>query len=103
LALNALIQARDAEAAIAHKTIELRQKQAQELIWQYTKYKALAVGLNPIAFLDLLGAVADLAVIRSLARLYGLPITGYEAGKIWKTILFSSGDCCWVNWAAVYF
>jgi len=92
LALNALIQARDAEAAIAHKTIELRQKEAEELIWQFTKYKALAVGLNPIAFLDLLGgAVADLALIRSLARLYGLPMTGYEAGKIWQTILFSSG------------
>jgi len=92
LALNALIQARDAEAAIAHKTIELRQKEAEELIWQFTKYKALAVGLNPIAFLDLLGgAVADLALIRSLARLYGLPVTDYEAGKIWKTILFSSG------------
>jgi hypothetical protein len=26
-----------------------------------------------------------------LARLYGLPITSYEAGKILKTILFSSG------------
>ena len=93
LALNALIQARDAEAAIAHKTIELRQKEAEKLIWQFTKYKALAVGLNPIAFLDLLGgAVADLALIRSLARLYGLPMTGYEAGKIWRTILFSSGS-----------
>jgi len=34
--------------------------------------------------------VADLALIR-LARLYGLPMTGYEAAKILKTILFSSG------------
>ncbi len=37
------------------------------------------------------GTVADLLLIRSLARLYGLPITSYEAGKILKTILFSSG------------
>ncbi len=92
LALNALLQAREAEAAIAHKTMKLRQKEAEDLIWQYTKYKALAVGLNPIAFLDVLGGVvADLAVILSLARLYGLPMTSYEAGKIWRTILFSSG------------
>lgn len=92
LALNALVQARDAEAAIARKTIDLRQKAAEDLIWEYTKYKALAVGLNPIAFLDLLGGVvADLALIRSLARLYSLPMTGYEAQRIWKTILFSSG------------
>lgn len=32
-----------------------------------------------------------MALIRSLARLYGLPMTGYEAGKVLKTILFSSG------------
>ncbi len=92
LALNALIQAREAEEAIAQKTIDLRQQQAENLIWQFTKYKALVVGLNPIAFLDVLGGtLADLALIRSLSRLYGLPMTGYEAGKMLKTILFSSG------------
>ncbi|MBD2337673.1 DUF697 domain-containing protein [Calothrix sp. FACHB-156] len=92
LALNALIQAREAEAAIAQKTIDLRQQEAEEIIWQFTKYKALVVGLNPIAVLDILGgAIADLLLIRSLARLYGLPITSYEAGKILKTILLSSG------------
>ncbi|MEH2296143.1 GTP-binding protein [Nostoc sp.] len=92
LALNALIQARDAEAAIAQKTIDLREQEAENIIWQFSKYKALAVMLNPIAFLDILGGtVADLALIRALARLYGLPMTSYEAGKILKTILFSSG------------
>ncbi|BCL34367.1 hypothetical protein NSMS1_08140 [Nostoc sp. MS1] len=92
LALNALIQARDAEAAIAQKTIDIRQQEAENIIWQYTKYKALAVALNPIAFFDIIGGtVADLALIRSLARLYGLPMTSYEAGKILKTILMSCG------------
>lgn len=81
LALNALIQARDAEAVIAQKTIDLREREAEDIIWQFTKYKALAVMLNPIAFLDILGGtVADLALIRALARLYGLPMTSYEAG-----------------------
>ncbi|MEC4813904.1 MAG: GTP-binding protein [Scytonema sp. PMC 1069.18] len=92
LALNALVQARDAEEAIATHTITLRQEEAEDLIWRFTKYKAVGVGLNPIAVLDVLGGtVADLALIRSLARLYGLPITSYEAGKILKTILLSSG------------
>lgn len=92
LALNALLQAKDAEAAIAQKTIEQRSQAAEDLIWQYAKYKALAVGLNPIAFLDLLGGfVADLALIRALARLYNLPMTGFEAAKLLKTILFSAG------------
>jgi len=92
LALNALIQAREATAEIAHKSVELRQKEAEDLIWQFTRYKALAVALNPVAFLDLLGGVvADLALIRSLAKVYGLPMTGYEAAKLLRTILLSSG------------
>lgn len=92
LALNALVQARDAEENIARKTLELRDKEAEDLIWQYTKYKAIAVAVNPIAFLDIIGGtVADLALIRALAKLYNLPITSYQAGKLWKTILLSSG------------
>jgi small GTP-binding protein len=72
LALNALIQARESEENIAHK--------------------ALAIGLNPIAFLDIIGGlITDLALIRALAKLYGLPMTGYEASELLKTILFSSG------------
>ena len=92
LALNALVQARDAEENIVRKTIELRDKEAEDLIWKFTKYKALAVALNPIAVLDVLGGtVADLALIRELARLYNLPMTSYQAGKLWNKILFSSG------------
>ncbi|HIK10433.1 MAG TPA: DUF697 domain-containing protein [Oscillatoriaceae cyanobacterium M33_DOE_052] len=92
IALNALTQVRDAEAKIANLTIQGRQTEAEKLIWQFARYKGLAVAVNPIAFLDLLGGVvADLALIRALARLYGLPMTGYEAGKLWQQILFSGG------------
>jgi hypothetical protein len=92
IALNALFQARNAEASIAKKTLDLRKAEAEDIIWRYTKYKALAVALNPIGVLDVLGgAVADLALIRSLSRLYGLPMTSYEAGKLWKKIVLSSG------------
>jgi uncharacterized protein len=92
LALNALIQARDAEAVMAQKTMKLRAAEAEDIIWKFTKYKALAVGLNPVPVLDVIcGTVADLALIRSLARLYGLPMTSYEASRILKTIFFSSG------------
>ncbi|AFZ47676.1 GTP-binding protein HSR1-related protein [Cyanobacterium stanieri PCC 7202] len=90
LALNALNQAKIAQENIAHKTVELRQKEAEKIIWQYAKYKALIVAVNPIALVDLLvGAIADLTMIRALARLYGLPITSYEAGKLWQTIVKS--------------
>lgn len=92
LALNALFQARDAEANMAKKTLEFRKAEAEDLIWRFTKYKSLAVALNPIGVLDVLGgAIADLTLIRSLSRLYGLPMTSYEAGKLWKKIVVSSG------------
>ncbi|MGK7900613.1 MAG: GTP-binding protein [Hormoscilla sp.] len=92
LALNALVQAREAETSIASKTVEYRSEQAEELIWQFTRYKAIAVGVNPIALLDIMGgAVTDLALIRELGKLYNLPMTNYTASKLWKTIVFSSG------------
>ncbi|HEY9906117.1 MAG TPA: DUF697 domain-containing protein [Thermosynechococcaceae cyanobacterium] len=93
LALNALAQARDAEAALANKILELRHAEAEDLIWKFVRYKAIAVALNPIAVLDLVGGfVSDLAMIRALSELYGLPVTRHEAGKLWKTILLSSGS-----------
>ncbi|ERN41429.1 GTPase SAR1 [Rubidibacter lacunae KORDI 51-2] len=92
LALNALFQAREAEVAIAQTTLQMRRELAEALIWRYARNKSIAVGINPIAVLDAIGgAIADLALIRALARLYGLPMTSHEAGKLWRTILFSSG------------
>lgn len=93
LAINALAQAETAEAEIARKTLDIRQAEAEALIWKYAQYKALIVAANPIAIFDLIGGcIADLALIRALARLYGLPITSHEAGKLWRTIIISSGS-----------
>lgn len=92
IALNALTQTRDAESKMASIALNARSEQAEKLIQQFTQYKALAVALNPIPIIDLLGgSVADLLLIRSLARLYGLPMTSYEAGNLLKQILFSGG------------
>ena len=93
LALNALSQARTAETRIAQRIVELRNIEAEALIWKFTRYKAIAIALNPIAVLDLIGgAISDVAMIRALADLYGLPMTRYEAGKLLQTILVSSGS-----------
>jgi len=92
LALNALVQTQAAEARIAQKTLDVHHQQAEALIWQYTRSKALAIAVNPIALLDIPGgAIADLALIRALSRLYGLPLNRHEARKLWRTMLLSSG------------
>ncbi len=93
LALNALVQTREAEQRIAQQMLLARQGAATELIRQYARNKAIAVGLNPIALLDMLGgALSDLALIRALAKLYGLPMTSHQAGKLLQKILLSSGS-----------
>lgn len=92
LALNALRQARETEANLARKTLKLHRLEAEDLIWQFAKWKAIAIAVNPIAGLDLLGgAMTDLIMIRNLAKLYGLPMTNHEAGKLLQSILWSSG------------
>lgn len=92
LALNALVQAKDIEENMARKIIELRQKEAEKLIWRFVQYKSVAVAINPIGLIDVMGGIiTDLMLIRALSKLYNLPMTGYEAGKLWQTILLSSG------------
>jgi small GTP-binding protein len=92
VAIHALIQARNLQHKIAAKTIDHRQQAAEELIWNYAKYKALAIALNPLGIIDIFaGTLTDLALIRALARLYGLPMTSHEAAKLWRNILISAG------------
>ncbi len=92
IALNALRQAGVIEQRLAEETSELNQANADGLIWQYAKYKAIAVSLNPIAIIDMLGGIgSDIVMIRSLSRLYGFPMTRFEASKLWQSIIRSSG------------
>ncbi|MGD1862068.1 MAG: DUF697 domain-containing protein [Leptolyngbyaceae cyanobacterium] len=92
IALNALREADSLEADMARRAIALHHDEAEALIWKFARYKALAVALNPVAVLDLAGGfVTDLAMIRSLAKLYSLPITQHEAKQLWQAIAKSSG------------
>lgn len=92
VALNALKQAGEIEQTLAKETAELNQANADELIWKYAKYKAIAVAFNPVAILDVLGGIgSDMVMIRSLSRLYGFPMTRFEASKLWQSIIRSSG------------
>jgi uncharacterized protein len=92
LALNALRGTRETEEAIARKTVKLHKAEAEDLIWKFAKWKSIAIAINPIAVLDMVGGAAtDLIMIRALAQLYGLPMTRYEAGSLLNTILISSG------------
>ncbi len=92
VALNTLHQANRVDTNLATATAALNQAAADDIILQFAKYKSAAVALNPVAVLDLLGGVAsDLVMIRNLAKLYGFPMTNFEASKLWQAIVRSSG------------
>jgi hypothetical protein len=93
IAINALVQARSSEYNLAAATLDLMSDEASKLVWRFAQYKALAVTLNPIVFFDVLGGIfVDLVMVRSLAKLYNLPITTYETSKLFKGVLFSGGS-----------
>ncbi|NEQ51592.1 MAG: DUF697 domain-containing protein [Leptolyngbya sp. SIO3F4] len=92
IALNTLHQANQVDINLAQATADLNQAAANNIILEFAKYKSVAVALNPVAVLDLLGGVAsDLVMIRNLAKLHGFPMTNFEASRLWQAIVRSSG------------
>jgi hypothetical protein len=92
VALNTLLYADDLNETIREKKLHLRDRAAEEVIWQGTMAKAIAVALNPITGIDVLtGAVVDVTLLVTLARLYGLPLTQQGAVKLLQTIAIELG------------
>jgi uncharacterized protein len=93
LAINALVQARSAETSLAKNTLADMQLEANALVQKFALYKAIAVAVNPVVVFDVLGGVfVDLLLIRSLAKLYNLPMTNYELSKLLSGLLFSGAS-----------
>lgn len=66
-----------AQIAVARRDL------ASRVIRQYCLAKGVAVALNPIPVADLLAAATlDAALVMHLARVYGLPMTRVEAGRL---------------------
>ncbi|MEM9118042.1 MAG: GTP-binding protein [Cyanobacteria bacterium P01_F01_bin.56] len=92
IALNTLLYADDLNEAIVQKKLAIREQTANEIIWRSVMTKAIAVALNPVTVLDVLtGAIVDIAMIISLSRLYGLPMTQAGAVKLLRNIALELG------------
>src|SRR5690606_6671636 len=86
-ALNATLFAGKLADEIGLRLTAIRQELAGRVIRLYCIGKGVAVALNPVPAADLLAAAAlDVALVMHLSRLYGLPLTGVEAGKLLATI-----------------
>ena len=82
-ALNAGLYAGRLTDQVSARIAASRRQLASRLIRQYCVAKGLAVALNPIPVADLLAAAGlDAAMVVQLSRVYGLPLTRAESGRL---------------------
>ena len=86
-ALNAALFAGRLADEVGERLTVLRRGLAERVTRSYCLAKGVAVALNPVPVADLLAAAAlDVALVMHLSRVYGLPLTRAEAGKLLATI-----------------
>lgn len=92
VALNAALFAADKTDRMASLRVQLRQQRASQVVWSYATLKAIAVGLNPWGFADILGGAAvDVMMIVTLAQVYGLDLSWAHARQLAVGITKAAG------------
>ena len=92
VALNTMLYADDVNEQLVQRKLEIRDNSANQLIWQATLTKAVAIALNPITVVDILsGAVIDVVLILTLSKLYGIGMTQTGAVGLLQKIALSVG------------
>ncbi len=82
-AINAGMYAGRLTDQVSTRIAQTRQAVAAKLIRHYCLAKGVAVALNPIPVADLLAAAGlDAAMVVQLSRIYGLPLTRSESGRL---------------------
>ncbi len=92
VALNTMLYADEVNEQIVARKLQIREEAANKLIQKAVITKAMAVALNPVTVVDLLtGSVVDVAMILTLSRLYGIPMTQQGAIALLQKIGVSMG------------
>lgn len=92
LALNTMLYADEVNEQIVKRKMEIRNDAGNATIMRGVMTKAIAIALNPVTVVDLFtGAIIDLALILSLSRLYGIPMTQQGAFSLLQKIALSMG------------
>lgn len=91
IALNAALYAADKSDRISTVRVQMRKRQADNLIWGMAATKATVVALAPGIF-DILGGVSiDVLLIVTLSKLYGLDFSMYQARNLARAIAKAAG------------
>lgn len=92
IALNAAMYAADKSDRISTLRVEMRNRQADQVIWTMAATKAVVVAANPIPLFDLIGGLAvDAIMIATLSKVYGLSFSMSQARNLAKTISAAGG------------
>jgi hypothetical protein len=92
VALNAAMYAADKSDRVAALRVRMRQDRANSIIWRYAATKAVAVAVNPILAVDLIGGSAvDVTMVVTLARVYGIQLNTKGARELITSILEAAG------------
>ena len=92
LALNAAMFAADKSDRMAALRVRLREDAASSTIWKFAVMKSLAVALNPLPAVDVLGGTAvDATMVVTLGKIYGMSITTANAQSLVTSILKAAG------------
>lgn len=107
IALNAAMYAADKSDRISAMRVEMRNRQADQVIWTMAATKAVVVAANPLPFVDMLGGLAvDALMIVTLSRVYGLSFSMAQARGLARSIsaaggIYALGELA--NWGASIF
>ncbi len=92
VALNTMLYADDVNEQLVQRKMEIRDRSANQVIWNGVKTKAVAIALNPITIVDLFsGAIIDVAMILTLSKLYGINMTQQGAVGLLQKVALSMG------------
>ncbi|PZD72560.1 GTPase Era [Acaryochloris thomasi RCC1774] len=92
VALNTLLYADEIHEQVVQRKMEIRDRSANQIIWQSVMTKGVAIALNPITLVDILSsAVIDIAMILTLSKLYGISMTQQGAVGLLRNIAVAMG------------
>jgi hypothetical protein len=92
VALNTMLYADEMHERIVQRKWQIRDRRANDIIWQSTIAKSLATALNPIAVVDVVSsAVVDMVLILTLSKLYGITMTQQDALGLLRKVAIALG------------
>ncbi len=99
-ALNASLFASDLSDQVGRRILAARQEIGEKLVRTYCVGKGVAVAFNPLPVADLFAAAAiDVGMVVHLSRVYDLPLSQKEAGKLTAVIAAESAALMGTVWA----